>query len=99
MGRLKEAPLTMMRAVLYLLATVVILTLLRGVLGILGKSLSSMMQPGGAPQRGEPRRGGELRLDPVCGAYVAEDTAVTKTVGKKTFYFCSAACRDKHQDG
>jgi YHS domain-containing protein len=88
----------MIRAVLYLLATVVILTLLRGVLGIVGKYLQSMVQPGGGPQRREPRAGGQLLRDPVCGAYVSQELAVKKTVGRKTFYFCSPACRDKHQE-
>lgn len=88
----------MIRAVLYLVVTLVVLTLLRGVIGILGKSLMSMLQPEAGRRRGEPRAGGQLRRDPVCGAYVSEDVAVTKTLGKKTFFFCSPACRDKHQD-
>jgi YHS domain-containing protein len=88
----------MVRAVLYLLITVLVLTLLRGVLGILAKSLPSFFQPD-APQRRQPRAGGQLRRDPVCGAYVSEDIAVRKKVGNKTFFFCSEACRDKHHEG
>jgi len=99
MGRLEEAPLEMIRAVLYLIATILILTLLRGVIGILGKTFMSMLQPEGGQRRGEPRSGGQLRRDPVCGAYVSEEVAVKKTLGRKTFFFCSAACRDKHQEG
>ncbi len=86
----------MVRAVLYLLVTVLVLTLLRGVLGILAKSLPALFQTG-SPQRRPPRAGGQLRRDPVCGAYVSEDVSVKKTVGNKTFFFCSESCRDKHQ--
>jgi YHS domain-containing protein len=87
----------MIRAVLYLIATVLALALLRGLLGVLGKNFPSLFQPGGASGRSEPRAGGQLRRDPVCGAYVSEDAAVKVTLGNRTFYFCSAACRDKHQ--
>jgi len=89
----------MMRAVLYLIVTVLVLALLRGVIGILGKTFLSMLQPEGGRRGGEPRSGGQLRRDPVCGAYVSEEVAVKKTLGKKTFFFCSPACRDKHQEG
>lgn len=88
----------MVRAVLYLLLTVLVLTLLRGVLGILARSLPSLFQPGAAQHR-QPRAGGQLRRDPVCGAYVSEDISVRKTVGNKTYFFCSETCRDKHREG
>jgi YHS domain-containing protein len=89
----------MIRAVVYLIVTVLVLTLLRGVIGLLGRTFMSMSQPEGGGRRTEPRAGGQLRRDPVCGAYVSEEVAVKKTVGKKTFFFCSPACRDKHQEG
>ena len=41
--------------------------------------------------------GGELKRDPVCGTYVAANTALTRTVGGKTIHFCSPACRDNYR--
>jgi len=87
----------MIRAALYVLASVLVLALLRGVLGILAKNFPSLFQPG-SPQPRQPRSGGQLRRDPVCGAYVSEDISIKKTVGHKTFFFCSTACRDKHEE-
>jgi len=88
----------MIRAVLYLLLTVLVLTLLRAIIGVVSKALTSQLQPN-TGQPGRERSGGQLRRDPVCGAYVSEDVSTKKTVGNKTFYFCSPACRDKHQTG
>ncbi|MBM3746411.1 MAG: hypothetical protein FJW34_11495 [Acidobacteria bacterium] len=88
----------MMRAVVYLLITVVVLALLRAVMGVLQKGVASLFQPDAGQRRTAPRSAGQLRRDPVCGAYVSEDLAVRKTAGHKTFYFCSPACRDKHHD-
>jgi YHS domain-containing protein len=39
--------------------------------------------------------GGELKKDPVCGTFIAAPTAIQKTFGAETYYFCSTACRDK----
>lgn len=87
----------MIRAVLYLLAGIIIITLLRALIGVLSKTFLSLLQPDGKPRHAEPRSGGQLRRDPVCGAYVSEDASVKMTVGNRTFYFCSTVCRDKHQ--
>ena len=36
----------------------------------------------------------ELVRDPVCGTFVADDRALSATIGGATHHFCSAACRD-----
>ena len=36
-----------------------------------------------------------LKKDPVCGTFVSAATAVQKTKGGETYYFCSTECRDK----
>ena len=42
--------------------------------------------------------GERLEKDPVCGMEVARETAKAATVHKaRTFYFCSASCRDKFE--
>jgi YHS domain-containing protein len=47
-------------------------------------------KPGRAPQQGL-----QMVKDPVCGTYVVPEQAVSISVGRKTVYFCSTACRDK----
>jgi YHS domain-containing protein len=44
--------------------------------------------------RGGSRRN-ELVKDPVCETYVPRRTAVARTAGPTTYYFCSAACAEK----
>jgi hypothetical protein len=87
-----------MRLILYVIVGVVILTLLRSVLEAVGKAFSSATpsspsQPAsGAPRGPAPQ---SLKKDPVCGTFVSEATAMHKTKGGETYYFCSAECRDK----
>jgi len=47
-------------------------------------------RPGGAPAQGV-----QMAKDPVCGTYVVPSRALSASVGRETFYFCSDACRDK----
>jgi hypothetical protein len=85
-----------MRLLFYLIVGVIVLTLLRSVLETIGKAFaggaSTPSSPAEAP-RGKTSQ--SLKKDPVCGTFVAEATAVQKTKGGETYYFCSAACRDK----
>jgi YHS domain-containing protein len=53
--------------------------------------------PGGARERGgPPAQGVHMVKDPVCGTYVVPNPALSTSVGRRTMYFCSAACRDKY---
>ncbi|MDZ4800272.1 MAG: hypothetical protein SGI92_19105 [Bryobacteraceae bacterium] len=95
----------MLRALLLAIITVFILTVFRMIAGVLSKSFSEMT--GGGAQRGPatpppPRpaaetTGGALRRDPVCGMFIPESSAVTKSVKGETLYFCSPECRDRHK--
>jgi YHS domain-containing protein len=87
----------MLRVVVYLLLALVLITLLRGIAGIVAKAFRSLADP--APERPpEGRRPvGELKRDPVCGTYVATDAAVKRTVRGEVVHFCSTACRDKYE--
>jgi YHS domain-containing protein len=90
----------MIRAVLYLLLTVFLITLLRAVIGMIARAFSDMIQPGSAAKRETsqaPKPGGELKKDPVCGAFVPVTTSVKRTVKGEVVHFCSAVCRDKYQ--
>jgi len=86
-----------MRLILYVIVGVVILTLLRSVLEAVGKAFSGASSSGSPTPAGPPRGPGpqSLKKDPVCGTFVSTATAIQKTKGGETYYFCSAECRDK----
>jgi len=88
-----------MRVLLYLIVGVIILSLLRSVLEFVGKAFTSATQPGnGDPRRPAGQSAGQpqtLKKDPVCGTFVSAATAMQKSKGGETYYFCSAECRDK----
>ena len=92
----------MTETILYLIAGVLILAVLRSVLGVLFKGVSEFFQAANPPQ--QPRSGPgsaplsepePLKKDPVCGTFLPASTAVKKTINGQTYYFCSTACRDK----
>ncbi len=90
----------MFRVLFYIITTIFVISLLRGVLGTLAKIFGGIVNP--PPERASGPRpnavpmGGELKKDPVCGTYVSTSTSVKKTIGGgDVVHFCSAACRDK----
>lgn len=90
----------MLRTLLYLILTAFVLTLLRGIVGIIGKAFTQATMGDSAKETGpraQPRSpaGGVLRKDPVCGIYVAESSALRLQHGGETVYFCSEACMKK----
>jgi YHS domain-containing protein len=99
-GALGEALPVMVRTVVYLIVAIFLITLVRAVVGLIGKAFGQLFQPS-SPQRpssGAASRasfGGELKKDPVCGVFVSTATALKKQVGDQVYYFCSPQCRDK----
>ena len=91
----------MLRLVSYLLLMVFLITIVRGVIGILAKAFGEALRATNgrtaAPAAGQPpiAVAGELKKDPVCGTYTAAQAGLERTVGGQTFYFCSPECRDK----
>ena len=92
----------MLRLIAYLLISVLLISVVRSIIGVVLKGFADLFQSSGPPQRNgaaagkrDLTAGGELRKDPVCGIYVAEGAAIRKSIGGETYYFCSAACRDK----
>ena len=92
----------MFRAILYLIGFMLIMSVVRSVLGIIGKAFSglsdtSSAQTGAAgPRQSQPPpSGGELKKDPVCGTFISTATAFQKFSNGQTYYFCSTECRDK----
>jgi hypothetical protein len=88
-----------MRLILYVIVGVVILTLLRSVLDAVGKAFAGgSSSPSTAPPSSSEPRGQAaqtLKKDPVCGTFVSAATAIQKSKGGETYYFCSPECRDK----
>jgi uncharacterized protein len=88
----------MFRVIFELLLVIVLITILRGVFGIIAKALSGGANLNRPAQRssGEVPLSGELKKDPACGTYISAATSIKETVGGQTFYFCSKQCRDKY---
>jgi YHS domain-containing protein len=89
----------MLRAVAYLIASVLVITVLRSIIGIVLKGFSDLFHPEQPDQKGPHApavpAGGELKKDPVCGTFISTATSIQKRVGGEVYYFCSAECRDK----
>jgi YHS domain-containing protein len=100
-GRRAAAPLDMIaRLLLYPLLAVLLITLLRYVIGSIGRAFSEFVAPQHTREAaGRAQPVGELKKDPVCGTYVAVTASVKKTVGGEVIHFCSAACRDRYRTG
>ncbi|MEQ1947205.1 MAG: YHS domain-containing protein [Bryobacteraceae bacterium] len=92
----------MLRALVEFLVVIIVGYFIRSVMSIIMGALnpSNQKQPASNPAPGGPRPpagqpASELKKDPVCGTFVSTATALQKTAGGNTYYFCSADCRDK----
>lgn len=88
----------MFRVIFWLLGLVVMISLLRGVIGIVMRVLAGMFSP---PPKQPPSQNqvpltGELKRDPTCGTYISAATSLKESVGGEMQYFCSKQCRDKY---
>lgn len=88
----------MLRYLVGLLAIIFLITIIRAVMGFIGKAVADLFQPS-TPGRPSSAAGtqsaGELKKDPVCGIYVSTATKMKKTVNGIEYYFCSESCRKK----
>jgi YHS domain-containing protein len=86
----------MFRAIAYLIATVLIISVLRAVIGVILKGFNDLFRASDPqPKRPTVPAGGELKKDPVCGTFISAATSIQKTVGQQTYYFCSVECRNR----
>lgn len=93
----------MFRLLGYLILTIFGITIIRMVIGVLGKLFTSSVSGDGAKPRQQARRaqvppGGVLQKDPVCGTFVPEQGARKLTAGGETHYFCSDECLKKFRE-
>ena len=93
----------MLRAVLFIIISLVLVTFLRMVVGLILNTMKGMMNSADVPPgTAGPTRpptvplSGELKKDPVCGTFVPVSTSFHKTVKGEAYHFCSAECRDKY---
>ena len=93
----------MFRFIAILLVSILLITLLKSIIGVIMRGFSDLLQGGsGAQQTAGPSRpavpmGGELKRDPVCGTYVSTGASVTRSVNGQVLHFCSQECRDKYR--
>jgi hypothetical protein len=92
----------MIRAVLYALISIVAITFVRMVIGIITRSFSQMMKEEGASARQTASSGGKVNDVPksgvlkacaTCGTYVVASQALTETVRGEAAYYCSQKCK------
>jgi len=97
----------MIRAILYALISIVVITFVRMVVGIIMKGMGDLMreesasaagagsssQSAGAGKKTMPTSG-EFKACAQCGTYVLATSALTLAGGDGTRYYCSPACRD-----
>lgn len=92
----------MIRFVIILLSSILLITVVRSIIGVVMRGFSDMLGSGTTrqPQRAseaEVPASGELKRDPVCGTYVPTSSSVKKSVAGQVLHFCSIDCRDKHK--
>ena len=89
----------MVRAIVYILATVFLITVIRAIVGIVLKGFGDALTETSTPAARTSETGSpaDLKKDPVCGTYVAAATSLKMTTGGTTYFFCSPGCRDKFQ--
>ena len=88
----------MIRALAYLIASILVIGVVRSIIGIIMKGFADLFHPPAAahtPRAPSVPAGGELRKDPVCGTFISTSTAIQKRIGGETYYFCSTECRDQ----
>ena len=85
----------MFRLLFFLIATVVLISVIRMIAGVFIKGLGAWFEPARPGPTASVPVGGELKKDPICGTFVSTATSVKKSVDGGVVHFCSVECRDK----
>jgi YHS domain-containing protein len=89
-----------MRFLLALFAILVGFLMLRSLLAPLVNAVVALLSP--APEspaqqaQASAQPAAELKRDPVCGAFISPELAVTDKHKGQTVHFCSKKCRDEY---
>ena len=91
----------MVRALIYALISIVAITFLRMVIGIITKGFTDLMQEETQGKRQAsatkpPPIRGELKACKACGTYIVASQALTNSARGETEYYCSAECKSKN---
>lgn len=91
----------MIRALLYLIGAILLISVIRSVIGVVMKFASAWLGDSSSPavqdRPGEPVPStGILRKDPVCGTFVSEAISIKVKTASGTLHFCSDECRSKY---
>jgi YHS domain-containing protein len=81
-----------------LLDIILLLVISGALLKFLG-GVRAGMQPRSRSEAPRSRETGAVHMerDPVCGTFVVPERAVSLSIGRDRFYFCSQACRDQYR--
>jgi YHS domain-containing protein len=88
-----------MRFILALFAILAAFLLLRTLLTPLVNAVAALLAPAPETPKAEAPpapRAAELKKDPVCGAFIAPELAVTEKHQGQVVHFCSQKCRDEY---
>ena len=92
----------MVRAIIFALLSVLAITFLRGIIGLVTRGMAEALRGNGAAGQPSATRqpdpatfGGDLVKDPVCGTFVSVKSPFTKSTGGNVHHFCSQACLDR----
>ena len=92
----------MVRALLCALISIVAISFLRMVIGIIGRGFSDLMKEETEASKQQastnkpPPTRGELKACQGCGTYVVASQALTSSLKGETVYYCSQACKAKN---
>ena len=89
-----------MRFLLSLFAILAAFLLLRSLLAPLVSAVVGILSPAPAPpapreSAAAAKPASELKKDPVCGAFISPELAVTERYQGQILHFCSKKCRDE----
>jgi hypothetical protein len=101
----------MIRALVYILVSVFVISLVRAILGVVMKGVAQLFQeeaassttaarpassPSGSAASADSKAfGGELMKCPVCGTFSAPKPGLSSVREGKPIYFCSEACKTR----
>ena len=87
-----------MRYLLTLFAILAAFLLLRSLLAPLVNAVAALLTPSPSPppKQATAKPAAELKKDPVCGAFISPELAVTEKHKGQIVHFCSQKCRDEY---
>ena len=89
----------MLRALIYILVSIFVITLLRGIIGIVTKGVGQLFEeqsPTQASNSPTTGGGGELYKCATCGTFSSPKPPLTLHRNGQTLHFCSETCKSKN---